>query len=111
MCSFVQEPPDIGGLVHVVAAVLADPPKRLDADGEPAPRHGCTLPCHEAMSKAGVTGSCTYPNRSGQEQARRSEALPPTLPAEQKDSTVHGPISREGNSGRTSKSRLDTLLD
>ena len=52
--ALVQQPPDKGRLVHVVAIILADLAERLDADGEPAPRHVRTIPRREAMSKSGV---------------------------------------------------------
>jgi len=41
--AFVQEPPDVPGLVDVVAAFLEDLAEGLDADGEPASLHRATV--------------------------------------------------------------------
>ena len=39
MLSLIEQPPDVGGLVHVVTALLADLAEGLHADGQLASSH------------------------------------------------------------------------
>ena len=49
--ALVHQPPDVRGLVDVVAVFLANPAEGLDAYGESASGHGCQLvPALQALS-------------------------------------------------------------